>query len=263
MAMKKHLKQNLIIFAVFAAAYFLFNYIPLKLWIENEFVFLGIKIGFYGILSGLLIWLKHKCHIEIEVPEKQINILWLLPLLIICFAHPLYALLFNQHMVEEVEVGVLVFDAATDIFVSIVEDIVFVDLYISLLMELFHNNKYKRIISIMIAALTFTLAHCYTFMYFEWREALVILITVFFLIVECGYAAIYFDSPIIPIVLHAVFNELNFVIFEQLFHVDESKPQYSIFLLVVLALTCCYLAAIYKMSTLQKFKPDFHEEELE
>lgn len=261
--MKKHLKKNLILFAIFAVAYFVFNYLPLKIWIENEFVFLGIKIGFYAVLSGLLIWLKHKFHIEIEVPEKQISLVWLIPLLVICFAHPLYALLFNQHMVEEVEVGLLVFDAATDIFVSIVEDIVFVDLYISILMELFDKFPRKRILSIFIAAATFTIAHSYTFIYYELEEAIVILITVFFLIVECGYAAIYFDSPIIPIVLHALFNELNFVIFEQLYHVETKSYPYYTFVIILLVLTSCYLASIYKMSTLQKYKPDFHEEELE
>ena len=261
--MTKHLKRNLIIYGIFAGLYLLFNYIPFSYLIANEYAYLGFKMGFYVILSTALIIVKHKYHIEIEVPEKQISVLWLLPLMIICFAHPLYAILFNEETYEEIEVGILLFDSASDIFVSIAEDVIFVDLYISILLEITKKYKYKRVTCVLLAAITFTILHCYTFIYRDVFESLVILVTVFFLIMECGYAAIYFDSAVIPVVLHAAFNEINFVIFEQVYHLQDRNWKYALFLLLILTLTSCYLAAIHRMSTLQKYKPDFHQDEVE
>lgn len=262
--MHKTLKEKLFTFLPFVVLYFLFNYLPIEHWVGgNEIVFLSIKLGVYGLSAAALIYLKHKFHVEIEVPEKQISIWWLLPLLFVCFTHPLYATLFGDGVkaIEEVEYGIIAFDAGVDIFVSIVEDILFVDLFISLLMEVFKKHKYRRVLSIFVAAALFTVAHCYTFIYNDPLDAAVILITVFFLIVECGYLAIYFDSAIIPVVAHALFNELNFVIFNKLFDVNLPDYRYAIFSFLMIAMTSCYLAVIYRLSTLQKYRPNFESEE--
>ncbi|MCQ2798792.1 MAG: CPBP family glutamic-type intramembrane protease [Bacilli bacterium] len=261
--MHKSIKTKLLTFLPFVVLYFLFNYLPIEHWVGgNEIIYLSIKLGVYGLSAAALIYLKHKFHVEIEVPEKQISIWWLIPLLFVCFTHPLYATLFGDgvKLAEEIEFGVLAFDAGVDIFVSIVEDILFVDLYISLLMEVFKKHKYKRVLSIFVAAITFTVAHAYTFIYHEPLEAVVILVTVFFLIVECGYLAIYFDSALIPIIAHALFNELNFVIFDQIYDVTYSDYRYATFAALMILMAGCYLSTLYRMSTLQKYRPNFHEE---
>ena len=81
MSHKKHLLKEIIIpFLPFVVLYFLFNYLPIEHWVGSEVIYLLIKLAVYGISTAGVIYFKHKLHVEIEVPQRQISLLWLIPL---------------------------------------------------------------------------------------------------------------------------------------------------------------------------------------
>ena len=259
-----HMKSlhKLVLFIAFTLVYALFEYLPIEHWIENELVFLIVRISFFIVFSGLIIFFKLKYKIEIERPKIQISYLWLTPLLIPCFTN-FYAVAIlnggNFSVAEGTEI--LILDLVADLFASILEDLLFIDLAISYLYDLFPQwSKKKRHLYILIAALFFTLIHSYSFLYQELPVAIIQMVSVFYLSCVCGYLAIFFRSEIIPIIAHFFFNAINFVTFSHFYELNLSKEYFELVTLILL-FTIPYVIALYYMSHLKKYQVMVEEKE--
>ena len=235
--------------------YCLFNYLPLATWIENEYIFLTVKILFYSILSFFLLFFKKKLDLELERPLKEISWLWLIPLLLPALTNFLSVEFFPDIIKKDVNVGLFIFDIITDFFVSVYEDTVFVDIALGLLLPyLKGRNIHKNVLAIFITSLFFTAIHCYSFLQETPSSACLALVYVFLLTVECGYLAIYFDSPLIPILVHYLFNALDFVAFESFFEIQEITGKYVLFCSILILFAIFYTLALAKISTEQDLR---------
>lgn len=261
-------KQSWILFISGVALYCLFNYLPLQIWIRNEYIYLTVKILFYIVLSFFLLHFKKKLDLELERPLKEISWCWLLPLLIPACTNFISVEFFDSIQPKEVELGVFFFDIITDFFVSVGEDTIFVDIALGLLLPLLRNKRgaHKNVLSLFIISIFFTAIHCYSFLYSKPDVAAFSLVYVFLLTFECGYLAIYFDSPLIPILVHYLFNALDFVAFESFFEIEKITGKYILFCSLMILFAVFYTMALAKISTEQELKvlgeKKLHEMEL-
>ncbi|MBP5092396.1 MAG: CPBP family intramembrane metalloprotease [Bacilli bacterium] len=255
--MEKSLKEKLFLFLGIALGYMLWNYLPLASWIANEVVFLSIKLAYYAVLAALIIILKHRFEIEIERPHKELKYLFLVPLIVCCLGNLASSLIFQYGVGEAShESGLLVLDLVVDLLCSIVEDLCFVDVLIAILLYVI-KSKYKKSISILVSGLVFTAVHAYSFLYLNSAEQYALAgfqeFYVFFVTLACGYLAIYYDSAIIPVGFHFLFNALNHVVFFHFFEFSilEAGWPYIVFTGMIAILTFAYFNALWHMSESQ------------
>ena len=255
--MKKSIKEKLFVFLGIALGYILWNYLPLANWLGNEVLLLGIKAGYYALLAAAVILLKHKFEIEIERPHKELKYVFLIPLVVCCLTNLVSALIFKYAPGEEAgEYGILALDLFVDLLGSIIEDLCFVDILISLLLDVL-KSKYKKSLAMILSGLIFTAVHAYSFLYLSGAEQYALagfqLVSVFLATLACGYLAIYYDSAIIPVGFHFLFNALNHVVFFHFFEFNilEAGWPYILYVAMIALLTFAYFNALWHMSESQ------------
>lgn len=231
--------------------YTLFNYLPIKTWINNEWKYLTIKLCLYIAMSVFSIIYKKKKDIELDRPFCQINYLYLIPLLIPCFANLIYMLIREEGVDGKFEY-IMIYDLVVDAFGSIIEDLLFVDFMLYFLL----NNlkcKNQNAISVVISGIIFMSAHCYSFLEFPVQVAILRLVFVALLTMECGYLAIFFDSFLIPVIFHFLFNAINYIIFDFFYYVEVREIYYAFnFLIAIMASN--YVIVLWHLSELQHFR---------
>lgn len=253
-------KKALLLFIFGVVFYIVFNYLPIKFWIEkgiedaviSEYIWITVKLVFYSGLCIPLLLLKKKAGIDIEKPFKEAPFYFLIPLLIPNVGNFLAVYFIDPAVRSSLHYGILVYDLITDFFTSVYEDVVFVDLGIFLLTELLKENGFRRLLAVLIAGLFFTAVHSYSYLYEDLALALFQQFYVFLLTLECGYLAIYYDSALIPIVAHYLFNALNHVAFGFFFVHDGSLigPDYLIFTGVIALFAVGYTILLWNYSNL-------------
>lgn len=260
-SMAKISKTKLIIIISLTIGYMFLTFLPFEEWIGNEYGYLAFKFVYLFILACISIFLKKKYEIEIERPIKEISYLWLLPLLIPCFSNFLYVFLMKIKPVAEIENGILVLDLLCDLFLSVVEDTILVDMLNSLFLDLFEGKMRRaKLLSMTLCGLIFTLVHTYSFIYKAPEVAAFELIYIFLVTLECSYLAIYFDSEIIPITFHFLFNAIDFVAFDAIFEVKMSW-HYFAFSMLIASFSLFYILALTKISSLQKYRKLYYKED--
>lgn len=254
--MAKPIKTKLIIVIIGALLYILLNFLPFSRWIENEYGYLALRFTVLLLMSIALILLKKKNHIELEIPHHQISYLWLIPLAVPCFSNFLYVLFMDISPLGTINAGMLTLDLFTDFFLSIVEDLLFVDILNSLFLDLFNGKIRKaKLLSMMLCATIFTVIHSYNFLYDTPSVAAFELMFIFLVTLECSYLAIYFDKEWIPIAFHFLFNAIDFITFEAIFDVTMSLKYFG-FSILVASFALFYILALIKISSLQKYRTE-------
>lgn len=235
----------------FIFVYVLFNYLPLKRWIDEEWIYLTIKFCLYLAMSAIALIYKHKKDIEMERPYSEISFFYLIPLLIPCFANLIYMLIREEGVDGRFE-PIMLYDLIVDATGSVIEDLLFVDFMLVLLLQNLHT-KYAKAISVVISGIFFMAAHCYSFLEFKPEVAALRLVFVALLTMECGYLAIFFDSFLIPVSFHFLFNAINYIIFDFFYYVEVSQIYYAFnFLIAIMASS--YVIVLWHLSELQHFR---------
>ncbi len=244
-------RPSLNVIVPFILIYMLFNYLPIKGWINNEWIYLSIKLALYVAMSVFIIIYKKKKEIELDRPYCEINYLYLIPLLLPCFANLIYILIREEGVDGKFEF-IMLYDLVVDAVGSIIEDLLFVDFMIYFLLKNL-KTKYRKALSVVIAGIVFMIAHCYSFLEFPVEVAALRLVFVALLTMECGYLAIFFDSFLIPVSFHFLFNAINYIIFDFFYYVEVSQIYYAFnFLIAIMASS--YVIVLWHLSELQHFK---------
>lgn len=263
MKIKQFYKENktvLNILIPLALIYIIFNYLPVKTWINSEWIFLTVKLSLYLIMSVVALVYKKKKDIELDRPFCQINYLYLVPLLLPCFANLIYMLIREEGVDGQFEY-IMIYDLVVDAFGSIIEDLIFVDYMLVFLLKNL-KCKHKNAVSVIIAGIIFMSAHCYSFLEFSPQVAILRLVFVALLTMECGYLAIFFDSFLIPVAFHFLFNAINYIIFDFFYYVEVSEIYYAFnFLIAIMAIS--YVIVLWHLSELQHFRTKTESKENE
>lgn len=244
--MKKRRVQILLFFFSFAFLYSLLNYIPFAYFLD-QIPFLVTRLVVYFFLTAAVIFFKHKLQIEVEKPHQQIGFAYLFPFLFPCLVDLIYCEIFHADLNPNFRGDILTLEIFIDFFDSIFEDVVFVDIAIALLFELIENRHKRNLKSILISSLFFSLIRCYVFLYNDPFYSLFSLCVTFAVTFSCGYLAIYYDSPLIPIAFHLLFNILNFVLVP-LYFSFEIEVEYYLFNSSGIVLLCLYTLFLYHYS---------------
>ncbi len=257
--MKDSAKIKLKVLIPFVAFYCLFCYLPWIVWF-GEWVYLILKLVFFTLASGLLIYLKHHYRWEIERPHKELRYTFLIPLLLFCVINFLSVPFFRfSPSFEAEDIGLVVMESFADLSASILEDVLFVDVFICFLLEVL-PWKHRKSISIFFSAALFTVAHACLFLYpgefaasDPMHVAIVQEIFVFLLTAGCGYLAIYFDSAVIPVVFHFLYNLSNHVLFYHFYDLVLSW-EYILFIGIFAFFAIFYFTALWHMSESMVFR---------
>ena len=252
--MEKSVKRKLLLLIGLVVYYVLFSYLPFEVWFSEKGFQIARIIAFVPALSAL-IFLKHFWHIEIDRPHTQLKYIFLLPLVLFCFINFLSVPIFNFPKSQEAQdAGLLVLELVSDGAAAIFEDLLFVDLFICVFLDLVHV-KHARSLSIFASACLFCLAHCYIFLYQtypgDFNDAFLVsllqIVYIFLLVLVCGYLAIYFDSAIIPVSFHFFYNAINHILFYHFYEFDISWP-YVLFVSIFAIFGIFYFVALWHLS---------------
>lgn len=253
-------KRKLSVIVVMATFYILLNFIPFHWWIPNQYYFFTFRLCTLLFFAALSIYLKHRNKIEIERPVRQISYYWLIPLIIPCFTNFIYVTIVGINPLDEIRADLLAMDIICDIFLSIFEDIVFVDMLNSFFLDLFEcRTRKSKLYSMLCCATIFTLLHSYNFILNDPEIAVYELVFIFLITMECSYLAIYFGKEIIPIGFHILFNSIDFVAFGAIYDITMSWKYFG-FSMILAFFTFFYILALAKISSLQKYRKLYYKE---
>lgn len=205
------------------------------------------RLCYYIVFVIMLLFFKRKFHIEVEKPHQIISLLYLIPFLAPCFVDLTYCIVYEADFNEAFAGEILGLELSIDFFDSIFEDIVFVDVMIAFLFEIIHNKKKRNLKSMLLSSLFFTLIRSYVFLYNEIGYSFFLLLVTFVVTFACAYLAIYYDSAVIPVVFHLLFNVMNFVVVP-LFFSYSIEVEYYLFNSIGLVLLMSYTLFLYHLS---------------
>ncbi len=257
--MDKKEKNELIYLLSFGGIYILLNFIPFRLFME-EVPYLVFRLISYFFLMILVIFFKLRNEIEIPRPAKRLHFLFLIPFLVPCFADLFYASIFEAEFQVRFSWFVLIMETIIDLFDSVVEDVIFVDVMISFLYHIFRDSERRNLHSMVVSAFIFTAVRTYVFFTYDFDDALFNLAVTWLITFACGYLAIYYDSEWVPITFHFLFNVPNFVIAPILFDYETELEYYlfiSVFIVPLLIYTIiCYHLSERKLKGVGNRKPE-------
>lgn len=251
--MTTSVKRKLSVMIPLMVFYAVFCYLPWVSWF-GEWVFLIIKLVAFAVAAGILIFFKHKYKWEIERPHKELRYSFLLPLFLFCGINFLSVPFLNpSYSYEAEDLGLLFMESFADLASSVLEDVLFVDVFIALMLEIL-PFRYKRSLSILFSSLLFTAVHACLFLYpgeFTASDPIQVAIVqevfVFLLTAGCGYLAIYYDSALIPVAFHFLYNLCNHVLYYHIYALELSW-QYVLFISIFAVFAIFYFAALWHMS---------------
>ena len=255
--MKKKSKQKLILLVSLLCYYLLFSFLPWQSWVGEKGYLLARLIAF-GPAVSILIFFKHYLGLEIDRPHRQLHRTFLLPLLLFVNLNFLSAPIFQfQKASEAQDVGLLMLELFSDAAAAIFEDLLFVDLFICFLLDVM-RFPHAKLLSIFLSASLFCACHAYIFLYpgsfsNPMQVSLLQECFIFLLTLACGYLAIYFDSAVIPVTFHFLYNASNHILFYHFFRFEISWP-YVLFVSIPALLGVFYFVALWQMSEHQGFR---------
>ena len=269
--MTRQTKNKFIYLCVFIGIYIILNYIifafvpqgiqslipeGLEVNVFRELVPLFFTLIVYVVFAFFVVFYKLRLEIEIERPFKELKFLWLLPLLLPCFASLLSVPVLSSPLLHMENAGEFVLDLVLDLFVSTAEDFIFVDVMISFLLDVLKDSKYKNLKAMVLSSIFFTVIRCYLFIDTAVDMAFFLLAVNFVVTFTCGYLAIYFDSALIPVGFHYLFNALNFIVAPGLFGY-ELDYRYFLFVIYFVLGLGVYTIALYRISRLMKYRESY------
>lgn len=252
--MDKSVKRNLILLISLIAYYVLFSYLPFEVWFSERGFQIARLVAFVPAVAVLIV-LKHLWHIEIKRPHVQLKYVFLLPLVLFCFINFLSVPIFNFPKSHEAQdAWLLVLELVSDGAAAIFEDLLFVDLFICVFLDTVHV-KHAKPLAIFASAFLFCVAHSYIFLYETYpgdvNDAFLVsllqIIYIFLLVLVCGYLAIYFDSAVIPVTFHFLYNAINHILFYHFYEFDISWP-YVLFVSIFAVFGIFYFVALWHLS---------------
>lgn len=246
-------KKKLFVIALFMAFYVLFSFLPLQPWL-GEWGFLVLRFVCFTVCAGLLVFFKNRYHWSIDHPNKELRYTFLFPLTIFCFINFFSVPFFKFNLsIEAEDIGLMFMESATDFSASVFEDVLFVNLLIGLLLDLV-NWKYKRSFSVLLSAVLLTAAHSYTFLYpgeFPASDPLQVACVqeafIFLITAGCGYLSMFFDSAVIPVAFHFLYNVCNHILFYHFYDLVVSW-EYILFVAIFAFFGVSYFIALWHMS---------------
>lgn len=243
--MEKESKNLLFSFIYLLCFYLAIQLLPLSSWIASEYGYRLVKLALLLVVAFLITFEKIKAKVICPKKEKRLPYLFLVPLVLGPLSNFLYGLSFN----ETISINIFPLNFSIDVFITLVsvylEEMLF-RLFLLVFFLKIQKGSHKELLAILYSALTFSLMHCVNFYGNSPISILIQLAYTLVLGLILGFVAIYFESPILPIIGHFLFNFLNQNLFNVFYNFDYDSQYliFSVVLGVILLLYCLILSLL-------------------
>lgn len=250
--MNKSVQNKLYSFLYLLALYLGIKLLPLNTWISNIYLADSIRIILYIIVIALAIYEIKKMGSLSLVYKEHLSYFLLLPFVLGCISNILYSLFFKVEMTISFVASLFVIDSFETLFCVIIEELLFRMILFLLFNELIKESKYKDLLVILFTSLSFAFMHVINFYGNNPLNVLLQIGYSFVLGLILGFIAFYFETPILCVLGHFLFNYLNTNVYVILYQ-SEITVSYIIFNALLAFILFIYLFVLYYLTRRKKY----------
>lgn len=250
-------KKNLIYTFLYVLALYLgIKMIPFERWIAIEWVVALLKTFTYLLLLLLALWECRKADMEPEKNECHLSYFLLLPLLIGPCSNLGFGLLFHSEPDIHFDSS-FAFTLIETLECTAIEEILFRWILLSFLVKAVQGKKNPDILVILLDSLLFSLMHAINFFGNNPLNVLLQMGYTFVLGWILSTIAMSFETPIVPVLGHFLFNFLNTDVAVRIYSYDMSKPSYLVYSGVLSFLVIIYVGLLYLITKNKQRKHEY------
>lgn len=222
--MSKETSNKLYSFLYLFALYLGVKLLPIKDWIPVTWVVNLLMYVFYLLVIALLVYESRKAKLEMQKNSQHLSYLLLIPLVIGGMSNLIYSWVFTAPIRESLDVAAFINNAGMTLCCVTIEELLFRFFFLYFLQDVVKDGKYKDILLILFSSLAFGLMHVVNF---YGNNPLSVLTQIGYTVVlglVLGFIALYFQTPIIPIIGHFIFNFLNTDLYALFYSLEMNTP---------------------------------------
>ena len=249
--MEKITSNKLYSFLYLLAVYLGIKLLPLIDWLPQLWQANLIQIALYLILIGLIIYECRRIPLHHRKNKDHLSYFLLLPMVLGCMSNLLYCWFFGIEPKVSIDSLYFPLNSVITILCVSIEELLLRFLFFSFVEDMVRKSRYSVLWTVLFSSIAFSLMHCINFFGNAPLNVLLQLGYTFVLGLALGSLAILFESPIIPILGHFLFNFLNTDLYVSLYQA-EINTSYVLFSVGVIILLILYLILLYYLTWRKK-----------
>ncbi len=245
--MEKKTSNLLFTFLYLLSFYLAIKLVPFEKLNSVSFLPSLLRTICFCILLFLMLHEIKKNQIQHRRNPNHLSILFLVPFLLVCSSNLLYCFFFHEKQVISFDAQSFILSTIETLFSVTIEEILFRIFFIEFLFSFLKDGRWKNLLVILFSALAFSFMHVLNFF---GNAPLAVLLQIgytFYLGLIFGVMALFFESPILSIVFHFLFNFLNMNLYNCLYDV-EITSKYVLFSFLLGFVLLIYLFVVYDLS---------------
>lgn len=220
--------------------------LPFEYWVNNNYAYYGYMI-IVLLVYLIFLYIYMRMHEYLYVNKKRTNyqiILFLLPLILVCFSNFIYGFMFESP-------SGAAFSYIAILEISFLLLSVFIEEMLFRYLLLGHMKDMHPLKAIIISSLLFSIFHLSKYLSSFDPHDLIIVIYTFGLGMVLGFIYWYSHSILASIIFHILFNLINDYLFTNIYYVHHELAYYLVNIIVGIT-AAIYLVVIYLIK-LRKF----------
>lgn len=249
--MTKETSNKLYSFLYLFALYLGVKLLPLYEWIPIYWV---ASLVFFILYLGIIFLLVHeatRANLKPLKNESHLSYLWLIPLIIGCMSNLISSWAECLPVTSEFYITTLLHRMGMTLCCVVIEELLFRFFFLYFLQDMIKKEEHKDLFVILFSSLAFSFMHVVNF----YGNNPVAVITqmgyTFVLGLILGFIAIYFETPLIPIIGHFLFNFLNTDLYS-MFYVLKMDATYYLISIAIGTFVMAYAVILYYLARRKK-----------
>ncbi len=220
---------------------------PLKEWIPFVWASNLLMYALYVVIIFLLVYESRRAKLTMQKNEHHLNYLLLLPLVVGGMSNLIYSWVFASPLKESLDVASFFNNAGMTLCCVTIEELLFRFFFLYFLQDVVKEGKYRDLLLILFSSLAFGMMHVVNF---YGNNPLMVLTQIGYTMVlglVLGFMALYFQTPVIPIIGHFIFNFLNTDLYALFYSLEMNSP-YILTSLCIGLFVLGYVAFLYYLA---------------
>ncbi len=202
----------------------------------------------------LLAWIIHETRkngLSDRRNENHISYLLCIPYLLGCSSNLLYCLFFQKEVIIDFDALSFVLKTFDTLFGVAIEELLFRFFLVEFLLSLLKDGKWKNMLVILYSSLFFSLMHVINFYGNAPLNVLIQMGYTFALGLILGTVALLYETPVLVVIGHFLFNYLNMDVYSCFYDV-EINVSYVLFSVGIVIILLVYLVLLYDLDRRKK-----------
>jgi membrane protease YdiL (CAAX protease family) len=244
--MDKKTSNLLFSFLYLLAFYLAIKFIPFEKMTSFSWFPVMMQSLCLVLLLAMILYEVKKNGLVHRKKENHLNYLLLIPLILGCASNLLYCLFFQVAPSVSFDPVLFPLNSFKTLLSVSIEELLFRFFFLEFLICFIKDGKWKNVLVVLFSSLAFSLMHVVNFFGNAPLSVLIQIGYTFLLGGILSYLALMFESPIVPILGHFLFNYLNTDIFVCLYSV-EINLSYVLFSIGIGLILLIYLFVLYDL----------------